>query len=246
MKRPEVIFFDFGNTLIHFTGDWEEVKKQSITRLWKFLQKNNLKIDRSLFFDEFADRMNNYYVERSEDLIEYTSAAVLSDYLKSLGYHQIDSNLLKEAMRVMYAVSQEFWNLEEDAIALLDWIRANSMRLGVISNASDADDVYLMLNKFSLMKYFEHVIISANFGLRKPSPAIFLEAAALFKVQPAQCMMVGDRLDLDIQGANQVSIPSVWITRRCDPLDIPGMDQIIPDYQIDTLLELIPILDKMH
>jgi FMN phosphatase YigB (HAD superfamily) len=54
--------------------------------------------------------------------------------------------------------------------------------------------------------------------------------------------MVGDRLNMDILGANQVNISSIWITRRSIHKGIENQFNIKPDYQINTLTEIQNIL----
>jgi putative hydrolase of the HAD superfamily len=177
-------------------------------------------------------------VERNKSLVEYTSARVLRACLTDLGFPEPDTDIIRNALKSLYSVSQEFWNLEEDTLPTLDWLQEQDFRLGLISNASDVDDVYALLEKFDLTDYFEHIIISADFGMRKPHPEIFLQGLRLFQVKPQDCLMVGDRLDMDILGANQVNMSSIWITRRSIHKGTDYRFDIKPDYEIYALPEI--------
>lgn len=240
--NARVIFFDLGDTLIYFDGDWPKVLQRSTKCLWKNLVAAGYPLKREQFSQDFSDRMRNYYVERNKNLLEYTSARVLKDCLLDLGFPEPEPDIIRNALKALYSVSQEFWNLEEDTRSTLDWLQKQDFRLGIISNASDVDDVYTLLRKCNLTDYFEHIIISADFGMRKPHPEIFLEGLRLFQAEPQDCYMVGDRLDMDILGANQVDISSIWITRRSIHKGTEFRFNGKPDYEIYALWEIKEIL----
>jgi HAD superfamily hydrolase (TIGR01662 family) len=242
--KKQIIFFDLGDTLIYFDGDWGDVLRRSTKRLWKFLCKSGYPINREQFKQDFSNRMRKYYLERNKDLKEYTSACVLLDYMNDLGYPNPDDMTIREAMNAMYSVSQEYWNLEIDTTPTLEWLQSNGYRLGLISNASDKDDVYSLLQQFKLTNFFEQIIISAEFGLRKPHKEIFQEGLSLFSCEPQDCFMVGDRLDMDILGAKQIGMTSIWISRRSIHKGNGHLYDVIPDYEIQSLEELKIILEN--
>lgn len=243
--HSRVIFFDLGDTLIYFDGDWTKVLQRSTKCLWKNLVGAGYPLNREQFSQDFSDRMRNYYVGRNKSLVEYTSTRVLIDCLTDLGFPEPDTDILRNALKAMYSVSQEFWYLEEDTLPTLHWLQEQEFRLGLISNASDVDDVYALLGKFDLTNYFEHIIISADFGLRKPHQNIFLEGLRLFQASPQNCFMVGDRLDMDILGANQVNMPSMWITRRSIHKGTEYRYDVKPDFEIFALSEIKEILKSV-
>lgn len=240
--NKQVIFFDLGDTLIYFDGDWSKVLQRSTKSLWKNLVAVGYPLNRDQFSQDFSDRMRNYYTERNKSLIEKTSAKILNECLTDLGFPEPNPAVIKHALNAMYSVSQEFWNLEADTLPILQWLQYQNFSIGLISNASDTEDVFSLLRKFDLNSYFEHIIISAEFGQRKPHPDIFREGLRLFQTRPEDCYMVGDRLNMDILGANQVNISSIWITRRSIHKGIENQFNIKPDYQINTLTEIQNIL----
>ena len=241
-NNSRVIFFDLGDTLIYFDGDWNKVLQRSTRCLWQKLVSAGYPLNQVQFSKDFSDRMRNYYVERNKSMVEYTSSRVLRDCLSDLGFPEPGSDIIRNALNVMYSVSQEFWNLEEDTLPTLQWLQEQDFRLGLISNASDVDDVYALLGKFDLTDYFEHIIISAEFGMRKPHREIFLEGLRIFQSKPQDCFMVGDRLDMDILGANQVNMPSIWITRQSIHKGTEYQFDVKPDYEIYALSEIKEIV----
>lgn len=60
--------------------------------------------------------------------------------------------------------------------------------------------------------------------------------------KPAESMMVGDRLDNDMQPAKAMGMSTVWIRQGLAQYQTPSLGHGIADYQIEHLRELIEIL----
>lgn len=238
----DVILFDLGDTLIYFNGNWEDMMIKSSHQLAQNLKNQGFNLNETEFLSDFSKRMQWYYQEREQTHIEYTSARILAASLEKFGFKDIPDSIIQSALNDMYQVSQTHWYLEEDTLETLTWLTEQSYRLGLITNASDTNDVYTLIEQHQLEKYFEKIIISAEFGLRKPHPAIFEQATNHFEVPPNRCLMVGDKLANDILGAQKAGIPSVWIKSRGRTEFNKQHIHIQPDYEIETLRELKDIL----
>jgi len=106
------------------------------------------------------------------------------------------------------------WRLHADALPCLDELarRIPGVRFGLITNGELAYQS-VKLADTGLDARVEHVITSAEFGLAKPRPEIFRHACALFGVDPARSVYVGDRLRTDAIGAAAAGLPGVWLDR---------------------------------
>jgi len=241
--RYKVIFFDLGNTLLYQSRPWDETLPSATRAMMDVLRRHGLQLDEERFCKQFEDRLSSYYQERETEFIEYTTAYLLSQQLQEFGVAEVSEETIREALAALYQVSQAHWIPEEDAVPTLQALRERGLRLGVISNASDADDVEALIDKARIRPYFEHIYISAVVGRRKPHPHIFEVALQAFGVRPEEAAMVGDTLGADILGANNLGITSIWITRRADtPDNRDHLDTIQPDYTIRTLAELPGLL----
>ncbi len=243
-KNIHVVFFDAGDTLFYFDGDWEETLKQSIQTLWNSLNQKGFPLEERFFVKDFSRRMQTYHSDRDESMLEVTTSQVLIDALKDYGFPEIEPDLIWHALKEMYAISEAHWKLEEDAEETLQWLQAQGYRLGLISNASDREDVYTLLRQANILHYFELVQISAESGFRKPHPAMFQIGLDYFKVQPSECLMVGDRLELDIRGAKESGMASAWITRRVEMNDSQALVKFEPDLILSSLKDLKAHLKK--
>jgi putative hydrolase of the HAD superfamily len=168
---------------------------------------------------------------------------VLIDTLSQYGIQNISSRIIAESLKEMYSISQTHWKIESDTVFTLEWLKINGYRLGLISNASDSEDVFTLLKQHKIEGYFEKIVVSANFGMRKPHPSIFLSTLEFFSVHPEESLMVGDKLSMDILGANNLGMKSAWITRRTQNEQRKLIDQIQPTVEIISLSDLITHLD---
>lgn len=88
-----------------------------------------------------------------------------------------------------------------------------------------------------LKNYFDHIIISGDFGKGKPDPSIFEHVLEVANVEKEHAIMVGDNLMTDILGANRTGIKSVWINR-----ENKQYNEVKPTYEIKHLEELLELL----
>lgn len=120
-------------------------------------------------------------------------------------------------------------------------------KLAIVSNTYTwgDDEVEGALKRYGLAKYFDAIITSVDASCRKPADCIFRKALDLLDVKPHETVMIGDRVDADIAGANRIGITSIlyrWNERY--PAIARGEDEL-PDYILGTLRELPALLDRL-
>jgi putative hydrolase of the HAD superfamily len=238
------VIFDLGKTLVYFDGRWPQVISQAERELAQALTENDFDLDAETVETIFSQRMQAYRQTREDDLVEYSTAAVLQGVLDEFGYPDVAEDVLREVIARLYAVSQRHWHPEEDAVSTLQTLQARGYLLGVVSNAGDDADVQTLVDKAGVRRFLDFIVSSAAFGLRKPDQRIFKFALGCFGLPPEQVAMVGDTLEADILGANQAGMCSIWITRRVDMAAAePIRARIHPDAEIETLTELLDLLE---
>lgn len=130
--------------------------------------------------------------------------------------------------------------LYEETIDVLSQLKG-SYKLLLLTNGSPNLQTIKLDITSELIPFFDHIIISGNFGRGKPDPSIFEHALEKLDVNKTSAIMVGDNLMTDILGASRVGIKSVWINR-----EHKEKTDVIPDYEITHLEELFPILNKLN
>lgn len=125
----------------------------------------------------------------------------------------------------------------KETFELLDLLKGK-YKLLLLTNGSPDLQREKLTGVPQLAPYFDHIIISGEFGKGKPDESIFRHALASLELEVDDCVMVGDKLTTDILGANTVGMTSVWINRH----GIDRNDDIIPTHTITNLHELIDLL----
>ncbi len=111
--------------------------------------------------------------------------------------------------------------------------------LGVITNG---DGKLQRAKSLRLELGIELVVISAECGFEKPDPRIFAHAVSLAGVEPREAVFVGDRLDVDIAGAQAAGMRAVWFNHWGGSLNGTTAE---PDAVIERFGELPGVLAKL-
>ena len=117
---------------------------------------------------------------------------------------------------------------------------AEKRRLYIITNAVES----VQRTRFAsspITPCFQDFFISEAVGCGKPEKAYFdYVLAHIPGARPEDCLVIGDSLSSDIQGANNASLPCCWLnhTGRPRPADLRI------DYEIRSLTELPALLGE--
>jgi putative hydrolase of the HAD superfamily len=84
-------------------------------------------------------------------------------------------------------------------------------RLAAVSNFDHSETVHALLARLGLDRLFPAVVVSMEFGRRKPHPAIFREGLRRIGAAPERSLFVGDSLSEDVAGAQSVGMDTAWI-----------------------------------
>ena len=112
------------------------------------------------------------------------------------------------------------------------------LRMGVVSNGATIKQNQ-KIDTIGIKPHLDAVVISEEAGVRKPEERIFRIALAELGLKPSQAWFVGDNPVADVLGASAVGLTPVWMRGNFDWPD--GHEQ--PKHQIDSLKELLPLVD---
>lgn len=127
----------------------------------------------------------------------------------------------------------------KDAKPTLEKLSKRGTKLAVISNVSSHEVALRILKNVGLRKYFDQVITSAQTGIRKPDPGIFLYALLQFGLKPSQAVHVGDSEEHDVRGAKTAGIKTVLISRRAIK------EKTVADFHFRNLAEAAGLLQSL-
>jgi FMN hydrolase / 5-amino-6-(5-phospho-D-ribitylamino)uracil phosphatase len=110
--------------------------------------------------------------------------------------------------------------------------------IGIVTNGP-TEVQRAKLELLGVDRLVDFVLVSEEFGVAKPDPAIFREALRLAEIGREEAIFVGDSVEFDMAGARAAGIPTVWVNRHQRPWTEPAPP---PTYQIRTLADLPKLL----
>lgn len=129
----------------------------------------------------------------------------------------------------------------EDSFRVLDRLKSAYKLLLLTNGSPGLQNIKLEITP-EIAPYFDHIIISGDFGKGKPDPEIFQHALKKSGLNKEEVLMVGDNLLTDILGASRTGIRSVWINRE----NKPPIEGIHPTYEIDRLENIFSLLEEAN
>jgi putative hydrolase of the HAD superfamily len=226
------VFFDLDHTI----WDFETNAKETLQELFEL---NNLQTLGISSFDEFFSRYS-YHNERLWD--RYTKGSIKHEELKwkRMWLALLDFKIADEALSKKMA--EEFLdrlpskkNLFPYTVEILTYLKNKGYQLHLITNGFDVTQRG-KLESSKLTDFFVEVITSEVSQALKPNKEIFDFAITKCNTCIDECIMIGDNLDADIQGAINAGIDNVFVNH----LNI--QPHIKPTYVVHHLKELEQIL----
>ncbi len=129
----------------------------------------------------------------------------------------------------------------EETFEVLDCLKEKYQLILLTNGAPSLQNLKLKITS-EIVPYFDHIIISGDFGEGKPAASIFKHVLETAQVNADEAIMVGDNLMTDILGSSRVGMRSAWINRE----DKQPVDGIMPTYEIHSLHELVHLLDEIQ
>lgn len=139
-----------------------------------------------------------------------------------------------------YHLPKALWRSEYERLfngcsAVLCALKSRGYRLGVIAN--QVLGTAERLRNRNLLQFFDVIASSAELGMKKPDPAIFLCALDHAGCEPQNAVMVGDRIDNDVLPAKALGMKTVRVLTGPAAVYRPPVEPA--DLTIRSLSELI-------
>jgi len=132
----------------------------------------------------------------------------------------------------------------EGVFGVLETMRKDGYRIAMIANG-DSAGARNIIAACGLKDYFDVIVISEEVGIEKPDKQVFQAALDKLGVEAENAVMVGNRIDADIVGANRIGMKSVWFRWNDRYEEIIGSEDEKPDFRIKSLAELPGILSSI-
>jgi HAD superfamily hydrolase (TIGR01509 family) len=130
---------------------------------------------------------------------------------------------------------------------VLQTLRRQGLRLGLLSNAGDAENVDRLIDRAELRGFFDPIVVSAAIGIRKPDRRAFTPILEAWRVHPSEVVMVGDTLGEDILGAQSCGLHQIWVRTYAEPQSVAAFEGLVrPEITAGSLSEVPEAIGRMN
>lgn len=239
------VFFDIGGTIETFRYD-RELRRTNTPFFRQCFEKAGISLD--LDDEALCDLISNgvaaYQKWNRQSLIELPAIEIWSQYVfKEMDVPKKKLAQIAEELCYLYETRYFVRKMRPEVPEVLRKIKEMGLLIGCISNTLSLTQVPSTLRRYGILEYFNPVVLSSDFGHRKPDPSIFYHAARILNLPTGGMVYVGDKINRDILGAVRSGFRlAVKIDHEYDDGEVDL--GATPHARIETLDDLIPILEK--
>jgi len=131
---------------------------------------------------------------------------------------------------------------------LLQELKSRGYRLALVADGRPGTYTNV-LQQHGLYEMFEAFAISELLGTLKPDRRMFTHALQALAIEPRdypRTVMVGNRLERDVKGANELGMISVWMDWSPRYAKAPADASERPQFTIHLPGELLQVLDQLE
>lgn len=218
------IFFDLDDTLWDFEKNSGDVLEQLFG---EYNLSAKLKTDFTVFHSTYREVNNEFwrqYYQRKIDK-QYLRNNRFNETFKKFGYNNYEENLLVTEQYLQRSPYGK--QLKDNCIDVLNYLKPN-YQLHIITNGFK-EVQNIKLDNSGLRNYFNQIIISEEHALTKPDVKIFRLAEQFANCKARECVMIGDNLESDIDGALNAGWKAIYLgesRHEKNALSITGLSEL--------------------
>ena len=195
------VFFDLDHTL------WDFEKNSELT-FKKIFSESGVEIDLADFLKAYVPINHAFWKLYREEKVakEELRYLRLRRSFDSINF-DITDDLINWLSDAYIAHLSSFNNVFPGTFQILNYLKPN-YRLHIITNGFSEIQEKKLVNS-QIRDFFQVVVNSEMAGVKKPNPKIFKMALDKANVEPNNALMIGDNLEADILGAQNVGFSTI-------------------------------------
>lgn len=221
------VFFDLGGTVLD-----DSALVDAITRAYVDLLNAR---GQPVSYDEFVDVRDLMIVRQEHQLFRSAATTFTRD-------PAMTDAIWKEVAPRIQGVEVTGQHAFPGAA---DVLRAASRHAGIGAIANQYRAVRDVLRREGLDGLFRILLISDEVGVSKPNPAIFERALREAGCKPEEAVMVGDRIDFDVEPARALGFHTVRVKWGPFRNQYPIRAGQHPDVEVASLSDVPAALDRL-
>ena len=232
------LLFDVNGTLIDIETD--EGMEEAYRAISHFLTYQGIALHRGEVRDLYFQIMKEQFAASREVYPEFDVVAVWGEvlrrygtgYTRSLGAEKLRQMplFIAELQRGISRKGLEAFPQTQEILAQMK----TRHRLAVVSDAQSAYGLP-ELRAVGLAGYFAPIVISGDYGYRKPDVRLFQAALTELRVRPEEAIYIGNDRFRDVHGARQAGMKTILFCPKGNP---GGPPETEPDYLLYQYADL--------
>jgi len=228
MNKPKAIIFDFGGTILQ-SDVWDDINGNR--EILKLAKSNIYNFNEFDVQNRVIQLLDFYNSTRNTTSLEVP----ISCFQRTLydGMNITFDNSWEELELLFYksATNYKTTNCIEN---LLKHFEINKIRMGILSNSMfSSKTISGDLENLGIRSYFDFVVTSAEYGIRKPNKLLFEIVIKKMKLEPHEIWFIGDSINEDVIGSSNAGMFPVWYNvksickkNEIDCLEINSWDEL--------------------
>lgn len=127
-----------------------------------------------------------------------------------------DKQLIIHTGQIFRALTTEYIRLYPGVKEMLERLRKRGKGVYLLSNAQKLFTEY-ELHMLGIAGYFDGILISSEYGVKKPDIRFFEILLETFGLDPKECIMIGNDALCDIEGAKRAGMDTCYIHSNISP-----------------------------
>lgn len=192
-------------------------------------------------FTVYKELLKKYDVELNQQLYCYCFAGktMVNGLLFARDYFHLDYDI-DEACLFCHKKEHEIVDvdgvdLKPGLVELLEYLKDNHIRMA-IATSSGIERIHKLLDRHSILRYFDNITYGNEVKNGKPAPDIFLKACEKLNVEPKNALVLEDS-EAGVQAGFSANIPTI-----CVP-DLKYPDEKYVSMSVKVLNDLYGVID---
>jgi HAD superfamily hydrolase (TIGR01549 family) len=232
--KAEAVIFDFDNTLV----DTHSAISSAYSNIVELISSNS-GIDSGYLMQQLLKAQKEVIDEVPLVLRQYDRKAVIKKVNENLSLNMTEKQI-DDMAQIFYDFILEKISYSNDTDEVLKALKSKGKKLGLLTDTDVKPGLKKRrLNSLGFTKLFDAILIAGeDIPQRKNSLIPFIEIARLLNVEPKNTVVVGDRMDADIDNAKEAGMKAVLIDKYLPPnKGIHKPDAVI--HELKQLLEIV-------
>lgn len=223
-NKIKAVLFDLDDTILNT----RDAQSNAISEFKGFFKEFN-----DISKEEFRKEWDNITEECYEEYLnkEYSFKELRTQRMKKL-FLKYGTSISNEEAKVRFKeylkTYKRNWMLFNDSEEVIKELKSK-YKIAILSNG-DGNYQREKIQEVGLNKYFSDIFISGELGFEKPKKEIFQIASKKIGIPLENCVMIGDKYKVDIEGSINAGMNAIWVNRKNQNINYK--------YQIKEIIEL--------